>query len=71
MVSIDDGVLEIKATGGDTHPSGQDFDNALVDHLAKEFEHKNKSYLTKSNRIMRRLRAACETAKITICTSTC
>ena len=42
VLSIDDGVFEVKATAGDTHLGGQDFDNVLVDHFVKEFKRKNK-----------------------------
>ena len=66
LLSIDDGVFEVKATAGDTHLGGQDFDNILVDHFVKEFKRKNKSDLTKSNRAMRRLRTQCERAKRTL-----
>ena len=63
LVSIDDGVCEVKATAGRTHLGGQDFDNILVDHFVKEFKRKNKLDLTKSTRAMRRLRTQCERAK--------
>jgi L1 cell adhesion molecule like protein len=66
LLSIDDGVFEVKATAGDTHLGGQDFDNILVDHFAKEFKRKNKLDVTKSNRAMRRLRTQCERAKRTL-----
>jgi len=66
LLSIDDGVFEVKSTAGDTHLGGQDFDNILVDHFVKEFKRKNKSDLTKSNRAMRRLRTQAERAKRTL-----
>ena len=52
LITTDDGVLEVKATG-DTHAGGQNFDNVSVDHFVKVCKRKNKSGLTKSNRAMR------------------
>merc|ERR1719192_2797960 len=66
LLTIDEGVFEVKATAGDTHLGGEDFDNVLVDHFVKDFKRKNKSDLTKSNRAMRRLRSQCERAKRTL-----
>jgi len=66
LLTIDEGVFEVKATAGDTHLGGEDFDNALVDHFVKEFKRKYKHDLTKSNRAMRRLRSQCERAKRTL-----
>lgn len=66
LLTIDEGVFEVKATAGDTHLGGEDFDNVLVDHFVKEFKRKNKADLTKSNRAMRRLRSQCERAKRTL-----
>jgi len=40
LLSIDDGVFEVKATAGDTHLGGEDFDNLLVEHFAQEFQKK-------------------------------
>jgi L1 cell adhesion molecule like protein len=66
LLSIDDGVFEVKATAGDTHLGGEDFDNRLVDHFVKEFRRKTKLDVTKSKRAMRRLRTQCERAKRTL-----
>jgi len=66
LLTIDEGVFEVKATAGDTHLGGEDFDNVLVDHFVKEFKRKNKADITKSNRAMRRLRSQCERAKRTL-----
>merc|ERR1712172_115282 len=66
LLSIDDGVFEVKATAGDTHLGGEDFDNILVDFFVKEFKRKNKADCTKSKRSMRRLRTQCERAKRTL-----
>lgn len=63
LLSIDDGIFEVKATAGDTHLGGEDFDNKLVNHLANEFKMKNKKDLTTNQRSLRRLRTAAERAK--------
>jgi L1 cell adhesion molecule like protein len=63
ILCIDNGVFEVKATGGDTHLGGEDFDNILVDFMVKEFNKKNKLDVTQSKRAMRRLRTECEKAK--------
>jgi len=69
LLSIDDGVFEVKATAGDTHLGGEDFDNRMVDHFVKEFKTKYKKDLTTSDRALRRLRTACERAKCTLSAS--
>jgi len=66
LLSIDDGVFEVKATAGDTHLGGEDFDNILVDFFTKEFYRKTKADCKKSKRSMRRLRTQCERAKRTL-----
>lgn len=63
ILSIDDGVFEVKATAGDTHLGGEDFDNRLVEHFCKEFNRKYKKDITKNERSLRRLRTASEIAK--------
>jgi len=69
LLTIDDGVFEVKATAGDTHLGGEDFDNILVEHFTKEFKRKHKSDLKSSSRAMRRLRSQCERAKRTLSAS--
>jgi L1 cell adhesion molecule like protein len=69
LLTMDDGVFEVKATAGDTHLGGQDFDTLLLRHFAQEFKRKTKLDLTKSNRAMRRLRTACERAKLSLSAS--
>merc|ERR1712130_1068159 len=69
LLSIVDGVFEVKATAGDTHLGGEDFDNRLVDHFVKEFLRKNKKDITGNKRALRRLRTACERAKRTLSAS--
>ena len=70
LLSIDDGIFEVKATAGDTHLGGEDFDSRLVEHFIKEFKRKNKLDITGNNRVLRRLRTACEKAKRTLSSST-
>ena len=70
VLSIEDGIFEVKATAGDTHLGGEDFDNRLVSHFAQEFKRKHKKDLTGNPRAMRRLRTACERAKKTLSTAT-
>jgi L1 cell adhesion molecule like protein len=69
LLSIDEGVFEVKATAGDTHLGGEDFDNKLVDHLANEFKRKNKKDITSNQRSLRRLRTGAERAKRTLSSS--
>jgi L1 cell adhesion molecule like protein len=71
LITIDDGVFEVKATAGDTHLGGEDFDSAMVEWCIQEFEKKNKGVTVKGNdRALRRLRTACERAKRSLSTST-
>jgi len=67
IVSIDDGVFEVKATAGDTHLGGEDFDSLMVEFCIKEFNRKHKAPgLSENKRALRRLRTACERAKRTL-----
>jgi heat shock protein 1/8 len=71
LISIDDGVFEVKATSGDTHLGGEDIDNVLVEWCVQEFEKKNRNTDIKNNaRALRRLRTACERAKRTLSSAT-
>ena len=71
LISIDDGVFEVKATAGDGHLGGEDFDSALVEHCVKEFARKNQNTTIRENqRALRRLRTACERAKRTLSSAT-
>jgi L1 cell adhesion molecule like protein len=70
LLSIDEGVFEVKATAGDTHLGGEDFDQRMMDHFVKEFKRQHKLDLTQSDRAVRRLRTACERAKRTLSSST-
>merc|ERR1712023_342271 len=70
VLSMEDGMFEVKATAGDTHLGGEDFDNRMVDHFAAEFKRKTKRDITGNQRALRRLRTACERAKRTLSSST-
>ena len=69
LLNIDDGIFEVKATAGDTHLGGEDFDNILVKHFADEFKRKHRQDITENKRSYRRLRTACEKAKRTLSSS--
>merc|ERR1711923_63043 len=69
ILSIDDGIFEVKSTAGDTHLGGEDFDNRMVEHFVKEFQRKHKKDITGNKRALRRLRTACERAKRTLSAS--
>ena len=69
ILTIDDGVFEVKATGGDTHLGGEDFDSRLVNYMAEQFQKKHKLNPTECKRAMKRLRQAAERAKRTLSTS--
>jgi len=66
LLTIDEGIFEVKATAGDTHLGGEDFDNRMVNHFVEEFKRKHKKDLTSNARALRRLRTACERAKRTL-----
>ncbi|XP_060533838.1 heat shock 70 kDa protein-like [Cylas formicarius] len=71
ILTIDEGSLfEVRATAGDTHLGGEDFDNRLVNHLADEFKRKYRKDLKTNPRALRRLRTAAERAKRTLSSST-
>lgn len=66
LLTIEEGIFEVKATAGDTHLGGEDFDNRLVNHFVAEFRRKNKKDISGNARALRRLRTACERAKRTL-----
>ena len=70
LLTVGGGIFEVKATAGDTHLGGEDFDNRLVNFFATEFKTKTGADITSSARAMRRLRTACERAKRTLSTAT-
>ncbi|ASY24485.1 molecular chaperone DnaK [Candidatus Planktophila lacus] len=69
LLEIGDGVVEVKATAGDNHLGGDDWDQALVDHLVQTFGSKNGIDLTKDKMAMQRVREAAEKAKIELSSS--
>jgi len=66
LLTIEDGIFEVKATAGDTHLGGEDFDNRMVNHFVDEFKRKHKVDISSNKRALRRLRTACERAKRTL-----
>ena len=70
ILTIEDGIFEVKSTAGDTHLGGEDFDNRMVDHFLKEFQRKHKKDMSQNKRAVRRLRTACERAKRILSVST-
>jgi len=70
ILTIEDGIFEVKSTNGDTHLGGEDFDNRMVNHFIQEFKRKHKKDITDNKRAVRRLRTACERAKRTLSSST-
>ncbi|MBA0789522.1 hypothetical protein E1A91_D03G181800v1 [Gossypium mustelinum] len=66
LLTIEEGIFEVKATAGDTHLGGEDFDNRLVNHFVQEFKRKHKKDISSNARALRRLRTACERAKRTL-----
>ena len=69
LLDIGDGVVEVKATNGDNHLGGDDWDEALVNFLVKTFAAKNGIDLTKDKMAMQRVREAAEKAKIELSSS--
>ena len=70
LLAIEDGMFEVKATAGDTHLGGEDFDSRMVAHFVDEFKRKEKVDMRGNQRALRRLRTACEKAKRTLSSST-
>ncbi|XP_027198652.2 heat shock 70 kDa protein 1 [Dermatophagoides pteronyssinus] len=70
VLTIDNGIFEVKSTAGDTHLGGEDFDNRLVNHFVQEFKRKFGKDIMSNKRALRRLRTACERAKRTLSSST-
>lgn len=69
ILTIDEGIFEVKGTGGDSRLGGEDIDNILVNHFTSEFNKKYSLDMTKNAKSMRRLRTACESAKRTLSTA--
>uniref|UniRef100_A0A6C0JNF0 Uncharacterized protein n=1 Tax=viral metagenome TaxID=1070528 RepID=A0A6C0JNF0_9ZZZZ len=70
ILTIEESIFEVKATAGDTHLGGEDFDTMLVEYFMDEFKKKNKKDILDNKRAVRRLRTACESAKRTLSSST-
>uniref|UniRef100_UPI00398E8D8C heat shock cognate 71 kDa protein-like isoform X2 n=1 Tax=Pristiophorus japonicus TaxID=55135 RepID=UPI00398E8D8C len=69
ILTIEDGIFEVKSTAGDTHLGGEDFDNRMVNHFVEEFKRKYKKDISGNKRALRRLHTACERAKRTLSSS--
>lgn len=63
LLTIEEGIFEVKATAGNTHLGGEDFDNKLVEFCAADFQRKTGHDVRRNKRAMRRLRTQCERAK--------
>lgn len=70
LLTIEEGIFEVKATAGDTHLGGEDFDNRIVDFCIQDFKRKHRIDITGNHRAVRRLRTQCERAKRTLSSST-
>lgn len=70
LLTIEEGIFEVKATAGDTHLGGEDFDNRMVDYFLQDFKRKYRKDMSENQRSLRRLRTACERAKRTLSSST-
>lgn len=70
LLTIEEGIFEVKATAGDTHLGGEDFDNRMVDYFLQEFKRRHRKDMSANQRALRRLRTACERAKRTLSSST-
>jgi len=70
LLTIEEGIFEVKATAGDTHLGGEDFDNRMVDFFLADFKRRHRKDMSGNQRSLRRLRTACERAKRTLSSST-
>lgn len=70
LLTIDNGVFEVKATAGDTHLGGEDFDQRLMDHCIAQFKKKHGLDISGDSKAIARLRRQCETVKRTLSTQT-
>ena len=70
ILNIEDSIFEVKATSGNSHLGGEDFDTKLVEYFVDEFKRKNRKNLTENKKALRRLRTACENAKRTLSSAT-
>ena len=70
LLTIEKGKFDVKASYGDCHLGGEDFDNALVLHCCGEFEKAEGIDITKSPKSIRRLKTECEKAKMQLSAAT-
>jgi heat shock protein 1/8 len=63
LLTIEEGIFEVRAVAGDTHLGGEDFNNRLVNHFVQEFRRKFKKDISSNARAICRLRSQCELAK--------
>ncbi|KAL9421910.1 hypothetical protein AB3S75_034228 [Citrus x aurantiifolia] len=66
LLAIENGVIRVRATDGNTRLGGVDFNNRMVDYFMEEFKRKNKIDISGNARALHRLRIACESAKRTL-----
>ncbi|CAF1361212.1 unnamed protein product [Rotaria sordida] len=69
VLKIEEGIFEVKSTAGNTHLGGEDFDNQMVAYFMQEFKRKHGKDLLQNKRAIQRLRTACESAKLTLSSS--
>jgi len=70
LLTIEEGIFEVKATAGDTHLGGEDFDNRMVEYFVQEFKRKFRKDMSNNQRALRRLRTASERAKRSLSSAT-
>ncbi|CAL8311630.1 unnamed protein product [Arctogadus glacialis] len=70
ILTIKDGIFEVKSTAGDTHLGGEDFDNRLVKHCVEEFKRMSKKDISQNKKALGRLRTVCEREKRTLSSRT-
>ena len=70
ILTLDGGIFEVKATGGDTHLGGSDVDNIIVDYLCEDIKKKHKVDVKQNAKALKRLNIASEKAKINLSSST-
>ena len=70
LLTIEDGIFEVKATAGDTHLGGEDFDRRMIEYCIQDFKRKHKRDISQNKKAICRLHNSCETAKKTLSSST-
>jgi heat shock 70kDa protein 1/2/6/8 len=70
LLTIEEGVFEVRSTAGNTHLGGEDFDQRMIDYFIKIFKKKHKKNITRDNKALLKLKNACERAKRTLSSST-